>query len=504
MSTCSVVGVAWDIRGDVGELPFILDRDTLDTNPGSELTPTGTGAGAADAFSFGEMLLSARWSWGATSPLGPLTMAAGGELRLSLVDTERLLDPLNEDSRWRHTVVAGIPLTLWAGSGLAFTGILTAWTHDLGSATSTMTIVDCIAEAAQQPMPDAPIATSIGYAPRDEAEAYFLAAGWAGRYQLEGNAENLRATAYNPVTRSGSLLAAVQDAAFSALAELAADRNGQFRWIEQNRVPTIPTSSALINCGGVLLNGLESGIGLGRVRNSVKITGTPGSGEWFGAQQTFDYVDPTERAFEHRQIVSSTTELNIGQGMFPSGPGAASATIYLQNAGLHGLAADRYTIELYDPVGTVVWSDDQPVPPAFGSPLPFGQTCQIAYGGPALLVNTVYRYRARFRLLGGTFGPWYGSTFTWGTQGLVDRTYRLWAETIFRRLGGPRPLTVLGTMAPKGTAEVTSIVQAQYGAIWTVEDTHVSPPLLVNLRLLGLSCSLTPGRLEVDAVTEDA
>jgi hypothetical protein len=75
----------------------------------------------------------------------------------------------------------------------------------------------------------------------------------------------------------------------------------------------------------------------------------------------------------------------------------------------------------------------------------------------------------------------------------------IWAQTILDALNPPPVLTMLGTMIPED-AEVGQILRSEFGARWTVKVTG-QPDTLVTL--IGMTVTLEPGILEVDAVTED-
>lgn len=75
----------------------------------------------------------------------------------------------------------------------------------------------------------------------------------------------------------------------------------------------------------------------------------------------------------------------------------------------------------------------------------------------------------------------------------------LWASAIMDALGAPLPMTLIGSIMPEGS-DVAAVLCAEYGASWTV----VNPPHGdKSVRLLGQRVTLSPGLIEVDAVTED-
>ena len=73
-----------------------------------------------------------------------------------------------------------------------------------------------------------------------------------------------------------------------------------------------------------------------------------------------------------------------------------------------------------------------------------------------------------------------------------------WANYILDALNPPPTLTMLGTIVPEG-AEVKQVVTAEFGARWTV----AAPTGDKVVQVLGQRVAVTPGTIEVDAVTED-
>jgi hypothetical protein len=75
-----------------------------------------------------------------------------------------------------------------------------------------------------------------------------------------------------------------------------------------------------------------------------------------------------------------------------------------------------------------------------------------------------------------------------------------WADYILAQCVNPKPLTVLGTILPKGS-QVKPIVCAEYGDRWSIVTTGVATK---TVEVIGATITLAPdGVLEVDAVTED-
>jgi hypothetical protein len=274
VTTCVIDGVAWDVLGDFGAAPFVLDRDNLDDNPGSELTSS---AGAATE-SIGHMLLSASWQWGAARSLGPLTEAAAGRAVLSLLDTLRTFDPINDDSAIAGYLKLDLPIVITADALPAFTGKLRAWSHDLGPAESTLELVDVIGEMG---MTDA--ATPTLYAPGEIDYVGNLVGGvvygvpapgdgaatgpFAGRTTVLGTPGYTRAM---PTVLPDSVLAQLALLRRSEHGTLVGERDGGVTF-RQSAVPYAPASALVVNCGGVFLGDLSTLVDRGRVRNRVRI-----------------------------------------------------------------------------------------------------------------------------------------------------------------------------------------------------------------------------------------
>lgn len=281
MGACVIDGVSWDVLGDFGAAPFILDRDLLGANPGSELTPSATAA----TESIGDMLLSATWAWGPSRSLGPLTEPAAGRAVLSFLDTLRTFDPINVDSPLYGYLKLDLPIVVTADALPAFTGKLRAWEHDLGPSESTLELADLIAElgmadlaiddaalvelglptsaADTATMQDAILAAG-GFGSLADLTFGSYPAGWGvsanSAYVVEGYT-------WDPGTK---VLAALADMRRIELGRLVAMRNGAIG-ILGSLTPYAPASSLTVNCGGVFLADLAITLDRGRVRNQVRI-----------------------------------------------------------------------------------------------------------------------------------------------------------------------------------------------------------------------------------------
>jgi len=261
----TVQGAAIVVQGDLGQRPFILDRDLLDANPGSELTPW---TGAWDDFTCD--VLSIQWSWGASNPFGPLTEAEGGRATLNLYDPTRDYDPSNVLSPFYNFLRVGMPVRVMVDGSPGWTGTLEAWEWDAGDTTATLQCIDAIATVAALVLP---AATVIPAGTTDvQVGAVLDAAGWpAANRTVTGTA----AASRQSVTVSGQAMAALQLIRFAELGAIFGTRAGNIAWWARGTTSATPT--VLINCGGVGLVGLTSTFNRGRVRNIVAIADPAGA-----------------------------------------------------------------------------------------------------------------------------------------------------------------------------------------------------------------------------------
>jgi hypothetical protein len=73
-----------------------------------------------------------------------------------------------------------------------------------------------------------------------------------------------------------------------------------------------------------------------------------------------------------------------------------------------------------------------------------------------------------------------------------------WAWTVLDALADPEPALMLGTIIPVG-AQVKQVLCAEYGARWEVHNPPDAPRIV---RVAGQSVTVTPGSIEVEAVTD--
>lgn len=376
----TIRGAEVRLWADLESQPFILDRDLLDANPGSELSPP---ASHWDEITCD--VLSADWSRGATTPLGPLTTVDAGRMRVSIYDPDRQFDPSNEGSPIYREVRIGMAMRVTVEGVSAWTGTLDAWESDLGERTSTLSAIDAIGTLASRVIPDN---TALGAGTTAvQANAVLDLAGWpADLRSFTGTTAATRSA----VTIGGSALEVLNSIRLVELGALYGARDGKIGWVGRTEpAPGAPT--ATINCGGAGLISLTTVFPRGRVRNRVLIAGPI----------THVYVvSGAEARHNERTVQSSDDEL------------------------------------AFVPPGNATASQD-------------------------------------------------------------------WGYFILGKLVEPRPITALGTIIPVGPAQVVPIVCAEWGDRWRVVATDTVPPIDRLVRVLGLSVSLAPDTIEVDAVTED-
>lgn len=256
-----VAGADVLVQGDLGARPFILDRDHLDANPGSELTPY------ADAWDDVTCVVtSLQWSWGATDPLGPLTDAEGGRATVHLVDPTRQFDPSNTSSPYYNFLRVGMPLRVLIDGAPGWTGTLEAWQWDTGEQLATLSAIDALATLAALVLPTGtviPAGTSAA-----QVGAVLDAVSWpAANRTFTGTP----AVSRLDVTVDGQALEALHAIRFAELGALFATHDGVIAFLSRGAAGTVGAPTAVINCGGVGLVGLTSIFNRGRVRNVVRI-----------------------------------------------------------------------------------------------------------------------------------------------------------------------------------------------------------------------------------------
>ena len=252
------------VQGDLGQKPFILDRDHLDASPGSELTPYSSAWDDTTC-----VVTSAQWTWGAGEPLGPLTEVEGGRASINLYDPARDFDPSNTTSPYYLYLRVGMPLRVLVDGAPAWTGTLEAWESDVGELTSTLLAIDAVGTLAALVLPPGTVLPAGDTA--TQAGAVLDAVAWpAVNRTFTGTSSVNRLT----VTVGGQAMAALHAIRFAELGALFGTRAGSIAVWSRTVAGTVGSPTALINCGGVGLVGLASVFNRGRVRNIVRIDDT--------------------------------------------------------------------------------------------------------------------------------------------------------------------------------------------------------------------------------------
>jgi hypothetical protein len=201
----------------------------------------------------------------------------------------------------------------------------------------------------------------------------------------------------------------------------------------------------------------------------------------------------------------------VGKRYFPTGSvGVTRSNHYVEGSVLDGLHQVRFAElgQLYARRdGVIVWVTR-------GGVAPPPVTATINCGGvgvtDAWVATGLGRVRNRVAINGHASSP-FGPVLPIDEQrsvsvllgflnfpGATPDPYVTWADAVLAALTTPKPMTLLGTIVPVG-AEVKTIVCAEYGARWKVS----SPDGDRTVQVLGETVSVSPGWLEVDAVTED-
>jgi Concanavalin A-like lectin/glucanases superfamily len=257
----TVRGATIVVQGDLGVHPFILDRDYLDLNPGSELTPW---TGAWDDVTCD--VTSIQWAWGANDPLGPLTEAEGGRASFSLYDPTRDYDPSNTASPYIKFLRVGMPLRVLVDGAAGWTGTLEAWEWEASDQVATLLAIDAVATLAALVLPTDTVLPADTTAA--QAAAVLDAVAWpAANRSFTGTSTAHRDT----VTVSGQAMEALRAVRLAELGAVFSTRAGVIAWWARGASSATP--AVLINCGGVGLVGLSSVFNRGRVRNVVRIDG---------------------------------------------------------------------------------------------------------------------------------------------------------------------------------------------------------------------------------------
>jgi len=200
----------------------------------------------------------------------------------------------------------------------------------------------------------------------------------------------------------------------------------------------------------------------------------------------------------------------VGLRYFPRpGIGVIRGNHYVEGSVLDGLHRIRFS-ELGSffarKDGVFVWWDRV-------GPTPATPTIVINCGGARLtdmwLASGLGRVRNRVVISGSNRGA-YGPAIPISEQRSVVTTHEFlqfaspadwdaWANTILNALQVSKPMTMLGTIVPFGT-EVRPILCSEFGDRWIIRSDGEADHIV---RVVGAVVSVSPGWLEIDAVTED-
>jgi len=256
-----IAGAVVSIQVDVGEAPFILDRDHLDLET-SILTPADEAMSDLTC-----QVLSGRWQWGAPAANGILTDVVTGSAEIALADPNRTLDPLNGDSPIIGRI--GNAARILVDGTPAFTGVITNIVHEAGEAVSTLSLSDHLSLWHQQSVSmdwDAD-ATSAQF------QALYATIGWPAEKVILYGATTTKRKADAFVGTAFDALARLRDA---ELGDLWADHQGRIAFRARG-YPRSTEVRAIIGCGGIAMASLASELRRVSIINHVVVDMDPGA-----------------------------------------------------------------------------------------------------------------------------------------------------------------------------------------------------------------------------------
>lgn len=254
-------GALVSIQVDLGETPFILDRDLLDLES-SVLTPTTEAMSDLTC-----QVLSGNWVWGAPSANGILTDVVTGRAEIALADPNRTLDPLNEESPVIGRI--GNPARILIDGTPAFTGVVVNIIHEAGEGVSTLELADNLSLLHQQS-----VSVAWTRAPTSSQFTQLMTAlGWDpellvlyGATVTKRLADPFVGTAFEALTR-------LRDA---ELGDLWADHQGRISFRSRGQ-PRPDTPKGIIGCGGIAMASLAAESKRIAIINHVLIDMDPGA-----------------------------------------------------------------------------------------------------------------------------------------------------------------------------------------------------------------------------------
>jgi hypothetical protein len=230
-------GATVSVQLDLGESPFILDRDLLDADS-SVLTPT------ADAMSDVSCeIIGGQWSRGAPAANGILTDVVTGRAELLLSDPDRTLDPLNDTSA-ANTAIGAAGRVLVDGTP-AFSGYLSEVSHDMAAATSTVVLLDGLSLLHQQ----AVALTLAAAGTWAQATQLLDAIGWPPELRVTYGAPTSARLSDEVVMSAFEVLTRLREA---ELGDLWVDGAGRLA-LRARGYPRSDVPRAVIGCDGIAL-----------------------------------------------------------------------------------------------------------------------------------------------------------------------------------------------------------------------------------------------------------
>lgn len=237
-----IAGALVSVQVDVGDSPFILDRDLLDLET-SILTPADEALSDLTC-----QVLSGSWQWGAPAANGILTDVTTGRAEIALADPNRTLDPLNADSPIIGRI--GNPARILVDGTPAFTGVITNIEHDAGEAVSTLELADTLSLLHQQ-------SVSIGWS-ADTTAAQMTALldqiGWPADKRILYGATTTSRLADDFVGTAFEAVSRLRDA---ELGDLWADHQGRLAFRARG-YPRSDIPRLTLGCDGVAMASLTS------------------------------------------------------------------------------------------------------------------------------------------------------------------------------------------------------------------------------------------------------
>lgn len=443
-----VAGADVRLQMDLGTAPFILNRDHLNTDV---LTPP------QDAFDDVTCdVARGSWGWGATQPLGPLTVVSGGRARFDLLDPGRLFDPSNTASDYYGVLHIGSPLRVTVDGDPVWSGQLDSWSYDVGGFTATLNASDALAALAALPVP---VGTALAAGSfLAQAGAVLNAAGWpASRRTFSGTPASYRSA----VTVDGSAAAVLETVRLAELGEVWADHDGNIA-ARGRGDPYAPDPRAVINCGGALLASLASVFAADRVRNRVEVAGHTPATYSDVASVNRHGVRAFRSAVADLALIDAPVVLTVEATATPSPRSVPASQTAIASSALAQIGGSNLGGGQDDHLPVGYWSGDR-----FRSLVKFNT---IDWSGVASVVSATLRLKTTDQVHVG-----FGSsprvlaqrlTASWSPNGATNDGGGLWSSSPVAYPGPSHTTSGQGSASPSGAEnatvniDVTAIVRA--------------------------------------------